>query len=393
MQKLYLDLPYTSDVPKAYQMDKAALSAATGANLGNLAFRHALRFVVKDMDSREKINFLELSQMVDADSSKKRDIVVSCANWLGLSERDESSNKNRADSIQKFDGNVVCFGLGVQAPITETLPKLGPNTLRLAKTLAEHATLLSVRDQLTQDTLEAEGILNTVVTGCPSNLINNDPQLGAKVSARAREIAGTASSWEDVRSCISEMSGGHPLSGQVLSQNLGLMDQTPAFYLIQSPLLLDLLIGDRKTVPPAYLSNHPFDKNQDKVIQVLRNKVLHFAHMDAWMDFARTCDISFGMRIHGTMVPMQSGVPSVLIAHDTRTIGLAEFMGIPWVQPSEFMEKAKNSPVALLERIAQTMDDYDARRANIANIFHDYVIKNGLVPDDHLLKLSPTPPQ
>lgn len=55
------------------------------------------------------------------------------------------------------------------------------------------------------------------------------------------------------------------------------------------------------------------------------------------MDFARTCDLSFGMRIHGTMLPLQSGVPSVLVAHDSRTIGLADKMGIPWVSPEDFV--------------------------------------------------------
>ena len=40
---------------------------------------------------------------------------------------------------------------------------------------------MSVRDEYTADVLAKFGIKNTIVTGCPSNFINLDPRLGAKI--------------------------------------------------------------------------------------------------------------------------------------------------------------------------------------------------------------------
>lgn len=385
MQKLYLDLKFTSDVPGAYRQTADELSSATGANLGNLAFRHALRFLVDDLHHYDTVRWQEF--LLTARSTKVTDVVVSCANWLGQTAQDEAANLNRAQAIEAVDCNVVSFGLGIQAKAEPgSLPKLGPNTLRLAHALSERAAKLSVRDQLTQDVLAADGIQNTVVTGCPSNFINSDPDLGRRISERAVALSAKAKSWEDVRSAISEGSGGHSHSGAVISHQIGLLSESPAFYLIQSPALLPFLLGQRGEVPQIYRSANPWKDQPGRLTKVLKSKVLHFANMDGWMDFARTCDLSFGMRIHGTMVPMQAGVPSVLIAHDSRTVGLADRMGIPCVGPEEYLAMSA-TPNALLNLIAERMAEYDAKRAGIARVFHDYLVDNAVTPHKSLLRL------
>ena len=385
MQKLYLDLKYTSDIPEAFRKNVDDISADSGANLGNFAFRHALKFLIADFYQYRPVRYLEFAKA--AAENDLEDAIVSCANWLGLTDHNEHANLHRTNAIEQFKGKVVCFGLGVQASMGAELPKLGPNTVRLAQVLAERAPLLSVRDQLTQDTLESEGIHNTVVTGCPSNFINSDPDLGKNIAARAHEFAQSMSSWKSVRSCISEASGGHSHSGAVIEKMLKMLDETPAFYLIQSPALLGFVLGNRSDIPQGYKSNSPFKDQYGKLTEVLKSTVLHFSHMDAWMDFSRTCDISFGMRIHGTMVPLQSGVPSALIAHDSRTIGLAEHMGIPWTSPEEFLKISADGPAALFELIGNTMENYDANRAERAAVFHDYMVKNGLEPARSFMKL------
>lgn len=385
MTKLYLDLKYTSDVPGAYRMAEPELSAASGLNLGNFAFRHALRFLLADLDAYRTVRWPEFNEI--SKNTDIRSVVVSCANWLGLHARDEAANLNRAQTIETVDCAVTAFGLGVQAKAGADLPRLGPNTLRLAHALADRAALLSVRDTLTQDTLEADGILNTVVTGCPSNFINATPDLGAQVAARARTLAGRTPGWGDLRSAISEASGGHSHSGGVIRAQMAMLDAGPAFYLIQSPALLPFVLGERGNIPQMYRSNNPFAGQSGRLTATLTSKVLHFAHMEAWMDFARTCDISFGMRIHGTMVPMQAGVPSALIAHDSRTIGLAERMGIPWVSPEDFLGLVDEGPTRLLNIIAERMDGYDAGRRALGQVFHDYITRNGMTPHASLAGL------
>ncbi len=376
--KLYLDLPYTSDVPGAVWMDTDGLMDASGANLGNFAFRHALRSIVAGLDDYTRIRWRELPGI--AKTSDIDHIVLSCANWLGLSEQDERANANRTRAMEATDRPAVCFGLGVQAKLSDELPTLGANTLRLAKALSKRAVTVSVRDELTRKVLEAAGLKNAVVTGCPSNFINPDPELGRKIAATARSLANTNPSWEALRSLISEASGGHPYSSKVVRNHFEMLDAAPGFYLIQSPALLPFLLREDDAIPEMYARADPFTEQPGKCAAILRRTLLHFSSVESWMDFSRTCHLSFGMRIHGTMVPLQSGVPSALIAHDTRTVGLAERMGIPWVTPEDFIHIYSKDPVKLLTHIAEVMDGYDARRADTATTMLHHLRSNGLEP-------------
>jgi hypothetical protein len=384
MGKYYLDLPFIGEIPAAYRQDAQQIMAVTGLNIGNFAFRHALRFIVADLAAHEPVGYP--AYHAAAAAGRVEQTLVSCANWLGTSAQDESSNLNRARTFAATGARTVCFGLGVQAKSDGGLPELGPNTLQLARVLADHAPLLSLRDELTRATLAAAGITNTVVTGCPSNFINPDPDLGAQIAARARALAAAAPGWSALRSLVSEFSGGHAASGQVLRAVLRLLASSPAFYVVQSPTLMPLLLRESDEIPPAYRANSPFGRDTERLRAVLRGRTLHFTAIEAWMDFARTCDLSFGMRIHGTMLPLQAGVPAALISHDARTAGLAGEMGIPQI-PAEAFSIAEG-PQRMLEEIARVMDGYDARRRELARVMVDYLTTNGLAPHPALAGLA-----
>ena len=388
--KYYLDLPCIAEVPCAYRHDSAGLMEQSGANLGNFAFRHALRFLVADFDSYLPERYIAYHSA--AGRGQVTRALVSCANWLGTSAQDEAANRNRARAFAATDTPTVCFGLGVQAR-ADDVPDLGPETRRLARVLAERAPLLSVRDELTRRTLEGIGITNAVVTGCPSNFINPDPDLGARVRARALRTPGDGEDiWRQMRSLLCEASGGHAASQQVLADMLRLMARSPAFLVLQSPQLLAFLLRETEALPPSYLAANPFAPDEDRLRQLLRTHTLHFSSVEGWMDFSRTCDIAFGMRIHGTMLALQAGVPALLVSHDARTAGLGTHMGIPQIPAEGFAECARAGPGALFAVVAEAMAGYDARRAALARVMCDYLQANGLVPHAAVAALAGRPP-
>lgn len=378
MSKFYLDLPYTSEVPQAYQYSSAELMEVSGLNIGNYAFRHALRFILSDLDSYTPVRYPEYGDA--ARNDKVEQTIVSCANWLGTSDQDEASNLNRVRAFEASEGPVVCFGLGVQAPASGEIPELRPNTRRLAEVLASKAALLSVRDDLTAQTLEEIGIRNTVVTGCPSNFINPDPELGQRIIERVNDLRRREPEWSEMRSVLSEFSGGHAASGGILKESLRLLAETPSFLVLQSPTLLPFLLREHDDLPHVYLSNNPFDEGVGRLRRVLRSSTLHFSSIESWLDFSRTCHLAFGMRIHGTMIPLQAGVPSILISHDSRTQGLASRMGIPVVPAETFNEIRKDGPGRMLNQIASQMVGYDETRSSLARVMFDYVVQNNLKP-------------
>ena len=386
MQKMYLDLPFVSGITNAHTCTSEQIYHHSGANLGNFAFRHALNFIVHDLPAYEPLNYAKFHTRTLEGPIER--VLLSAANWLGASGADEESNLNRVYALEKIDAPTVVFGLGVQAKAGAEKVELGPNTVRLAKLLGERSAIVSVRDDLTQRTLADLGIYNSVVTGCPSSFISGDPALGAKIMTRAMASAERKTVWGDVRALISEFSGGHAASGRILAKCLQMMRDTPAFYAVQSPALLPYLLREVVDLPSVYISNSPFNGDEAMLERVLKAKAMHFSNMDGWLDFSRTCELSYGMRIHGTVVPLQAGVPSVLISHDSRTAGLSKVMGVPSMPPDVFLQHAAKGPSAIFEAIAKAMDGFDAHRNKLSHIMVDFLVRNELEPHSQLKSLT-----
>ena len=381
---LYLDLRVISAVPDAYKQDAKALMQLSGANIGNYAFRHGLSSLT-DLTGYSVMAYSEAQHAIAIEQPGR--VLVSCANWLSATPDYERGNGVRASIIDKVQGPVVSFGLGAQASHGAATLELGPNTQRLAHVLAGKCQSLSVRDQFTAEVLDGLGIRNLTITGCPSNFINLDPTLGARVLARCDSgAAAAADGWTQVRSHISEYSGGHAFSGRVLKATLEVLGTAPGFYVVQSPVLMPFVLGESRDVPADYVSNAPESmRGAGNVGTVLRRSALHFSSIEAWLDFARSCDVAFGMRIHGSMIPLQAGTPSLVIGHDSRTSGLAGFMGIPTLSPEAFLDTVQTGPAKLFEVIAAGMESYDRRRAELGRTMKAYLEGNGVPCSNALL--------
>jgi len=353
VRKVWLGLPYVSSLPNAYAHDAAALRRDTGANFGNDIFRHALKSILADIDTFEPLSFRAFDPKRGADR-----LILSCANWIGTSDNHERSNQARLAQLERCDAPMVPFGLGVQAAHGTDEPAFGPATRALAKLLSARAETISVRDSFTAEMLGRMGIDNVIVTGCPSNFINLRADLGRSIAAKAAADANP-------RTIISEVQAGHRASAPILRRCAEYAREHPAFYVLQSGFCLPWLLGESAQVPPFYHAEADF----------LRRHAIHFSGAEAWLDFARTCGLAFGMRIHGTMAPLQAGVPSLLVEHDTRTSGLAATMGIPSLSTDAFLTATR---AEMMARIADVMEAYDARRRELAQRMRTHGAANGL---------------
>jgi hypothetical protein len=59
------------------------------------------------------------------------------------------------------------------------------------------------------------------------------------------------------------------------------------------------------------------------------DRVRFFLDPKTWFDHLAQYDFSFGTRIHGNIAALLAGTPALLLAHDSRTLELAEYHEIP----------------------------------------------------------------
>lgn len=371
MAKYYLTLKNFHSVPTAYQDDITRFHELTGKNIGNLVFRKGLASIIKDLASYTRITFQDLASNPEIYKDAEI-VVVSCANWLGTSPMHERANKSRANLLSKFSCPVVAFGLGIQGPEDIASISLGPNTVRLAKVLSQKSRFISCRCQSTARTLNSHGISNAAVTGCPSNFIN----LQLKRSDY-RQISSQRAASRNVSCLISEVTHGNQDSVQFIKQAFSVLASTPSKYVLQVAPLLELIYSKSNMLPADYQKALP-DMPQNRIINLVKDKTLAFSSVDDWLFAARRFDFSYGMRMHGSMVPLQAGVPTVIITHDKRTKELAEVMSLPRVDIKTFIGYKSESVTTIYDHFWSGLDTYLATRFTLANRFSEFLDENGL---------------
>lgn len=79
------------------------------------------------------------------------------------------------------------------------------------------------------------------------------------------------------------------------------------------------------------------------------------------------------------MNPLQSAIPAVLIAHDTRTEGLGSVMKIPMLGVDEFIGTEINDlPELMLKRFVDCLPEYEDARIRLKGIMQNYLADHNL---------------
>lgn len=383
--KIYLDLLSGSRIEGAYKYNSEKIMALCGGNTGNLVFRHALAQLI-DLSDFEYCDYQRLAQLLDQ-RIKPSIVVLSAANWIGASPQYESQSKFRANLVERCNCPVTIVGLGAQSPSSETKLAIGPETNRFLKILGERTNLIGVRDQFTADILSEQGVFNYTIAGCPSNFITISSTLGKKIQNLCA-VGNATNNWSEVRTAISEYSGGNPSAGKILRINFEHLFSYGGFYICQSPILFPFLFRENRELPKPY--SDVSTKNKPELSHTFRRSSMHFTCVPTWLDFLRSCDLSFGMRIHGAMMALQAGIPSLLIGHDSRTEGLANTMKVPTVSIDEFVRLYSEGPDSVLQAIGDRLASYDNARLLLASRYLDIFATENIKPKLQFIEFSTT---
>ncbi|PFG31881.1 polysaccharide pyruvyl transferase family protein [Paramicrobacterium agarici] len=299
-------------------------SGVFGANVGNLLFTNAVYKAVNVPDAEVVVDSLETESPRVNDEYTKRvndefDIfALPLANafrtqflpWLD----------RLSGVIEKLDIPVAVVGVGAQLGFDGNYSGVSDRTnasvTRFMRAVLDRSSSVGVRGEITADYLNSLGFgTNHVdVIGCPSMYDNGRQMVVEKADAPP---AVDASIGLNVTPSISSM-------GAILNN---VADRYPnSVYIPQEHRELALLLWG-KDVSGKLASGVPADISHPLYRQ---DRIRFFLDPSTWRGYLSSCEFVFGNRIHGNIAALTAGTPAVLLSHDSRTLELARYHGIPF---------------------------------------------------------------
>jgi len=367
----YYNVPLNNHMDIAFDPLKTTdLYRRTGKNLGNLVWAYASRRVFA-----QHVEFVELSKsLIDSDGMDL--IALALANIFKEGERNESLAKSMHSRLESTKIPIIVLSVGVQNKNTETFPNLGPECIKLLHLLSEKALAIGVRGDYTKSCFIHWGVSKEkiILTGCPSILLNKDAHLGKDLEMKFNNKGTIATSLPAYR-----------LTHQLCKKLLMIASDNGSCVNVQSTT--ELLAAKRGELTPQemkslYYEIFNVDASIEQASIFFEKHVNYFNDLPNWYNCMRQFNRGISARIHGGVVMMTAGLPTVIIGVDSRVTELCEIFKIPYVTQNEFMISDVD---ALFEKNKIDGDAFDLNRKLIAYRFiHMLCIANAPINSELL---------
>ena len=260
---------------------------------------------------------------------------------------------------------VVVLGVGAQGTVDHGWDAIKPIESAVkdfVSAVLDRSPTIGVRGEATHEYLNGLGFRDVDVIGCPSMFRWGETiDVKGKVATLDAQsnVAITISPYRTAMGSIAMAAHARYPKLTYFAQDLptlGLMlDGTP------------LPSGTPDSLLPVHPS-HPFFRE---------DRTRFYVDPWPWIDDLRDFDFSFGTRIHGTIAALLAGTPSVVLAHDSRTLELARYFDIPH-------RLLRDVPPDLDPADLHAEADFTALHVGHAKRFEtivEYIARNGL---DHV---------
>jgi Polysaccharide pyruvyl transferase len=341
------------------------LFQATGGNTGNLAFAAAAHDLVVGSKAYYDWDFDP-----DAINARHERALLVCANMINP-EVDLSELSWR---IERLRIPFCAFSLGVQAPLRHRVGPLPPGSERFLRAMSDRAVSVGLRGSVSAEFLSGIGIRNWRVVGCPSNFLNAGLRGHHWAEVAASRDRAVALHVEDVAD-----------RGAYIAKFRELVGGSPRRFLFQTPAGLTKAYcnGPHGAAAPGGLEAEEVEfmrvygsADRKDALRIMGNEFRCFFSIPDWIRSCSDLRFSIGPRLHGNIVALQCGIPSLVVIHDERTREMAECLDMPGVTLDGFhrlhsLEEAMGAALAGVE-------GYATRRGQLAREFAALLEENGL---------------
>jgi hypothetical protein len=291
-----------------------------GNNTGNLVFSQAVYRLLSTSGTDLETSGLARSHP-GVINSRFDHVVIPLANAFRttfLDTLDALSNL-----IEQLTVPVTVVGVGSQASLKGVYKgsdRVKPATMRFVRAVLNRSASIGVRGEQTRDYLKSLGFgdEHVKVIGCPSMFMYGpDLHVEKKVDSLASDspIALNVSPYVPQMAPISLYAAEHFPRLVYMAQNIQTLE-----------LMLYGTYPKGKKMNALAVAGAPITLDHPLIRS---DRVRFFLDPKTWFEHLSQYEFSFGTRIHGNIAALLSGTPALLLAHDSRTLELAEYHEIP----------------------------------------------------------------
>jgi hypothetical protein len=282
--------------------------------------------------SYDRLDVLNIEQVVPEDIDRLRNefdyVFLRGSNYIHA-----SMNWRRAEEVlQRLKLPVLAFGIGAQAPSKGELV-LSEQTKQVLHLMADSSASVGVRGAYTAEVLWRHGIKNVRIVGCPTAFRNLDPNLQITLPPleQVREVGVT------VRREVSPNYA--PDVERYLTFHRDLVKEVAARFevvlMAQGEVEEKAIVlgtEEQKAAALKKLREHGWASQwymDDAIEQLYRTRLFYSDVVADYEQLVRQKNLVLGYRLHGNLMALANGVPSIYFTYDSRTTEFAETFAIP----------------------------------------------------------------
>jgi polysaccharide pyruvyl transferase WcaK-like protein len=239
-----------------------------------------------------------------------------------------------AEVLRRLKLPVIAFGIGAQAPVSGKL-ELSEDTRTVLKLISDSTASLGVRGTYSAEVMNELGIGNVRIIGCPTAFRNNRPDLAIRLPALdavkqvgvtlRREVSKAYA--KDIRRYL----GFHRDLVKAMAQRfeVTLMAQGEV-----EEKKLALGTPEQKEEAMAALRQNAWANEwylDERMEELYRGRMFYSDVVAEYEQLVRKLDLVLGYRLHGNLMALANGTPSIYFTYDSRTVEFAETFRIPSV--------------------------------------------------------------
>jgi hypothetical protein len=237
-----------------------------------------------------------------------------------------------AEVLKRLKIPVIAWGIGAQAPVKGKI-ELSEETKSVLRMMADSTTSIGVRGAYSAQVLWDIGIRNVRIVGCPTAFRRNNPDLNIQLPSLdkirtagitlRREVSSTYA--QDIkqyltfhRELVKELAARFDV---VLMAQGEVEEKKMVFGTPEQKEEAFAALKANKTVKDWYL---------DETMEKLHRERLFYSDVVAdYENLVQQKDLVLGYRLHGNLMALANGVPSIYFTYDSRTVEFAETYQIP----------------------------------------------------------------